>query len=168
MDVESIPENFYIDIAVGVLPFADVCALHKLDPAEVEQLEGDPTFKQRMGIAQQSVDDDGRAFRARCRSIVNRSIARMESLMGDPSTPASTRLDAFKTLARFGELEPEKKEVAEGSKGPQLVFNIYGPDGQPLIEQPVQGRVVSDQDTEDANPVLTLPPAPLAAVSGFF
>lgn len=161
MDIEQIPERFYIDLAVGVLPFADVCMLHNLDPADVEAHENDPIFKQRVGLAEQSVNDDGRAFKARCRSIVNRSVSKMEVLMSDPETPASTRLDAFKTLAKYGELEPEKRDQNQGPSGPQLVFNIYGPDGTPMIEQTVQGAVVSEQTP-------ALPPAPVQAVSGFF
>lgn len=171
MDVEQIPERFYIDIAVGVLPFKDVCAVHKLDPVQVEAIEDDPIFQQRVKVAQQAVDDDGRAFRARCRSIINRSVVQMERLMGDPETPASTRLETFKTLAKYGEMEPEKQAEA-GKSGPTLSLTIIAPDGSSGFEQPVQGQIVSDQSpappetSTDQAPTLDI--APPKAVSGFF
>ena len=170
MDIEKIPERFYIDLAVGVQSFADVCTLHNLDPDVVEACEDDPIFKQRVGLAEQAVNDDGRAFKARCRSIVNRSVTRMETLMLDPEIPASTRLDAFKTLAKYGELEPDKQDKQQAQTGPQLVFNIYGPDGTPMIEQTVQGIVVSDQSdkSELSDQFAALPAAPAHVVSGFF
>lgn len=165
MDPHQLSERFFIDLAVGVMPFADICALHKVTPAAVEAIEDHPVFKQRMTQAQQAVDDDGRAFRARCRSIINQSVNRMERLMADPDVPASTRLETFKTLAKYGQLEPQEKAANQGPSGPQLVFNIYGPDGQPLMEQQVQGKTIEHDPQPSPPPAET---APLAAVSGFF
>ena len=49
-------------------------------------------------------------------------------MMQDMDVPASTQLDAFKTLVKYGGLEPAKSDDTAGT-GPQLVLNIVAPDG---------------------------------------
>jgi hypothetical protein len=126
------PEQFYIDLAVGVAPFADICAMYRLDPAAVGALENDPDFRRLFLSAQQAVDDDGSAFRARCNTLVSQNVAAMGRMIVDPDVPPSTRLEVFRTLAKYANLEPVK-EAAAGPPGPSLVFNIYAPDGTPML-----------------------------------
>jgi hypothetical protein len=135
--VSDIPDRFFIDIAVGVHAFEDLCSAHNLTPEAVTALSGDPRFQQRATLAKQAVEDDGRAFRARCRTIVNDSVLHMVQLMKDPETPPSTQLETFKTLVKYGNLEPETNKAADS--GPQLTFNIISPDGvQFSMGQPLQ------------------------------
>lgn len=158
MTPRDFPEAFYIDVAVGVHSFEELCSMHGIPAHVVETLEDDPDFKRRLALAKQSVEDDGRAFRARCRTVINNSIGHISRLMRDPDTPASTQLDAFKTLAKFGELEPDKAAPAE--TGPQLTLNIIAPDGGTGMSldlgsasQP-EGRVI---EHEPAEPKTQLP-----------
>lgn len=126
--VESIPEEFFIDLAVGVGTYIDICDNYNIDQTTAESLEADPLFQRRLRIAQQTVEDDGSAFRARCRIAVAESVDSVMHMIKDPDVASSTQLDAFKTLARFGGLEPAKVEGAAGA-GPALVLNIVAPDG---------------------------------------
>lgn len=158
MHVEDIPERFFIDIAVGVYPFEDICKMYELDPDLAEDLEDDPVFVKRLKLAQQVVEDDGRAFRSRCRSVVQNSITSMEHLMHDPDTPPSTRLEAFKTLAKFGELEPRRSDE-NGPTGPQLSLTIIAPDGRNMVQLGAQPApdyidVTPEQGVEDDEPAV--------------
>lgn len=129
--VEDIPDRFFIDIAVGVNTFEELCAVHGLDPTVVEPLETHPLFEHRLALAKQAVEDDGRAFRARCRTIVNDAVPHMAQLMKDPETPPSTQLEAFKTLVKYGQLEPETTKH-DGDGLPRLSLTIIAPDGTQL------------------------------------
>jgi len=124
----ELPEKFYVDVAVGVDSYDDLCRMYEVSDADAQQLENDAEFQRRLSIAKQSVEDDGRAFRARCRTVVNNSVAHMQQLLKDPDTPASTQLEAFKALAKFGELEPQTNGQ-DANTGPQLTLNIIAPDG---------------------------------------
>lgn len=171
---DQFPDQFYIDLAVGVKSFEDICQIYGLDPADVEQIENDALFQQRFKLAQQAVDDDGRAFAARCRTVVTRSIPHMENLMRDPDTPASTQLETFKALVKYGKLEPEKA-VDQTQTGPQITFNILNADGTPMFSVdssphapkiPKQEPISIEQEAnrhEDQAPL-----AHLQEVSGFF
>ena len=122
----ALPESFYIDLAIGLTSFEDLCSAYEVDPDEVREHDRDPLFVRRLMLAKQVVDDDGRAFRARCRSIVNNSVHKLYKIMNDPDVSASTQLDAFKTLARFGDMEPKAAKEAAGAK---ISLTIIAPGG---------------------------------------
>lgn len=157
ISVDRLPEQFFIDLAVGVHTFEDICAIYSVDPEAVEDVESDDLFVQRFNLAKQAVEDSGEAFRARCRTIVHRALPLMETLMGDPDAPATARLDAFKSLVKYGELEPAKQETTDRA-GPQFVLNIIAPDGTTAFEQ----QVVATQ-TSASEP---LQPAELPILDG--
>ena len=156
----QLPDQFYIDLAVGIHGFADICQMYDLTTEAVEAIEETPQFKQRFKLAQQAVEDDGRAFRARCRTVVNRSIPHMEHMMLDPDTPSSTQLEAFKALVRYGKLEPEKDQQI-GPVGPTFSLTIVAPDGSSGYAVNSTGVTI---DHEESRPALVHP----ADADGFF
>ena len=168
----TLPDQFYIDLAVGVYPFEEICDMYGVDPTQGASVESTPEFQQRFLLAKQAVEDDGRAFRARCRTVVHNAIPHMERLMHDPETPASTQLETFKAMAKYGKLEPERVQDTQNSGGPQLVLNIIGPDGATgfsLNAQPSAGRVLEhDPDDAYSDRYQDDPIASAHEVSGFF
>ncbi len=126
--LQDIPDPFYLEVAIGVNTFEEVCDNYGLSPADVEALETDPMFGRRLRQAKTSVEEDGRAFRARCRNIVSNNLITVEGLMRDPDTSPSVQLEAFKTLVKYGELEPRAVET-QGSGGPSLTLTIVAPGG---------------------------------------
>ena len=137
--VEKLPEQFFVDLAVGAREFLDICDNYGISKDEAEQLEHHPVFQRRFRIAEQAVVDDGTAFRARCRLVVSNSIPHIMGLMTDPEVSPSVQLDAFKTLAKYGELEPAPKTSQSGPTGPQLVLNILPPGG--ITSAPVENVI---------------------------
>lgn len=134
-----LPDRLYLDLAIGTATFADICGTYGLDPDQVREHQDDPQFQQRLLQAKQSVEDDGRAFRARCRRVVHDTIPRMQMIINDPEVPASTCVDAFKTLAKLGNLEPQPAQQA-GSNGNHLTLTIIAP--STAGEKQVVGTVV--------------------------
>ena len=128
LTVQDIPDKFFIDVAVGVTEYEDICRIYNIPEPTAAQLEADPEFIRRVKIAEQSVADDGAAFRARCRTIVSDALPTMKTLMHDRDAPASSRLETFKTLAKLGQLEPKPEN--SGPTGPMLHFTIVAPDGR--------------------------------------
>lgn len=156
------PDQFYVDLAIGTNTFEDTCHMHGLVPEDVEAREEDPEFKRRLLIAQQATETTGDTLAARCRVLVTRRVNKVEEMMLDPEVPASTRLEAFKTLAKFGRLEPEKRSDPVHQEGPQLVLNIIAPDGTPAVTIDQVPSRPAKQDDE------VLPLAPPSSVQGFF
>lgn len=127
LTIQDIPDKFFVDVAVGVTPFEDICHIYGIPEPTAAALESDREFIRRVKIAEQAVSDDGVAFRARCRTIVNDALPSMKTLMHSEDAPASSRLDAFKTLAKLGQLEPKPEN--NGPAGPTLHLTIVAPDG---------------------------------------
>lgn len=144
--IHQFPDRFYLDLAIGTATFADICGTYGLEPDQVREYQDDPQFSQRLLQAKQSVEDDGRAFRARCRRGVHDTIPRMLQIIHDPEVPASTCVDAFKTLAKLGGLEPQPAQVGGSSGGNHLTLTIIAPGSQQ--ETKVIGTVVQ-QDSID-------------------
>lgn len=140
----QLPDQFYLAMAIGTQPFDELCLSFDLDPEYVRSLDGDPLFLSRMAQARSAVEDDGRAFRARCRTLVQQVIPRMGQIINDPEVPASTQVEAFKALVKFGGLEP--KETTQTNTGATLNFTIIAPDGSRMKTLP--GCVI-DVDEQD-------------------
>jgi hypothetical protein len=140
----KLPDRFYLDLAIGTATFSDICGTYGLDPQSVREHQDDPQFQQRLLQAKQSVEDDGRAFRARCRRVVHDTIPRMQMIINDPEVPASTCVDAFKTLAKLGNLEPQPAAQANGAGGNHLTLTIIAPGGAKQETQ-VVGTVIQPE-----------------------
>ena len=160
----DISEQFFLDVAVGVSSFEDICLMHNLDPQEVNALENDVEFQRRVTLATQIVDEDGSAFAARCRTVATKNVHHVERMIADPDVPASTRLDAFRLAARLGKLEPEKA-TASNNGGAQLSLTIIAPDGS---HQQVLGAAKPIAQLTDASDAEDADWAPVSQVEGFF
>lgn len=147
--IEDLPEEFFIDLAVGTNSFLEICDNYDIDEPTANYLESQPLFQRRLRIAQQVVEDDGTAFRSRCRVAVANSVHHVVHMMQDTDVPASTQLDAFKTLVKYGGLEPQKEESA-AANGPSLVLNIVAPDGTATDFVAQVSQKGADEDVFDA------------------
>lgn len=151
---QYLPDNFYLSLAVGVQPFEDILRMHEIPQEDASELEAHPIFKQRLLLAQELVEDTGQAFRARCRSIANDALPHIRALLRDTATPPSVQLEAFKTIAKYGKLEPEPPAANQntGPTGPQLTLTIIAPNGEtafttamtPNHPKQIHGAVIDD------------------------
>ena len=161
---QDLPDNFYLSLAVGVQPFEDILRMHEIPQEDASELEAHPIFKQRLLLAQELVEDTGQAFRARCRSIANDALQHIRALLRDTATPPSVQLEAFKTIAKYGKLEPEPPSANQhaGPTGPQLTLTIIAPNGETAFTtamtnslpapKHIQGTVLDDLPALPAYP----------------
>lgn len=143
-----LPEQFYLDLAVGLLSFEEICDNYELPEEDLDDMVESPIYQRRLRLAIQAVEDDGRAFKARCRTLVTDNLHRVTQIMADPEAPASTRLEAFKTLVKFGELEPVKQEQAQAS-GPSLSLTIVAPGGERTEHSLIEAQPINPDDEAD-------------------
>ena len=154
IDPTKLPDNFYLAAAIGVQPMEEILAMYEISEEDAEELQANPTFTQRLLLAKDAVETDGTAFFARCRILAGQTMPAMVNLINDSATPASVQLEAWKTLVKFGRLEPQPKEAIAGPTGPQLTLTIIAPNGetafstaltsnQPPLKQ-IPGAVVDD------------------------
>ena len=166
----DLPDTFFIVMAIGVKPMQEVMTLYELTPSDIANLETDPVFHQRLALARDAVETDGSAFFARCRLLAGETLGNVINLIRDPGTPAATQLEAWKTLVKYGRLEPTP--AATGAAGPSLTFTIITPQGDTVVStqlvsdpaiphlqdaQHTQHNYLTDDDWIDPPDLLTLP-----------
>lgn len=123
----QLPDRFYLDMAIGTAPFEDICKTYELDPEVVRLHADDAVFSHRLLLAKQAVEDDGRAFKARCRVLAHKALPRLAAVVEDTQAPASAQIEAFKLLCKLGQLEPVENTQAQAGQG--LQFTIIAPNG---------------------------------------
>lgn len=129
IDPTTLPDNFYLATAVGVRPFDEILTMFEIAPEDGEALQEHPIFQQRLLLARDAVETDGTAFFARCRILAGQTMPAMLNLINDSGTPASVQLDAWKTLVKYGRLEP-LPPTQQATVGPQLTLTIVAPGGE--------------------------------------
>ena len=142
---DKLPDTFFITMAIGVKPMKEVMELYELTPADLTSLDADPLFHQRMAQAKDAVETDGSAFFARCRLLAGETLANVTTLIRDPGTSPATQLEAWKTLVKYGRLEPSP--AAATAAGPSLTFTIITPQGDTVVST----QLVSASTSHDAS-----------------
>ncbi len=144
-DPKELPDNFYLAAAVGIQSFEDILRMYEIPQEDADDLTAHPVFQQRLLLARDAVETDGTAFFARCRLLAGQTMPSMINLIQDPATPATVQLEAWKTLVRYGRLEPQPKEQSAGPSGPQLTLTIIAPNGDTAFStamQPISGTTI--------------------------
>ena len=151
----DLPDTFFIVMAIGVKPMQEVMTLYELTPSDIANLETDPVFHQRLALARDAVETDGSAFFARCRLLAGETLGNVINLIRDPGTPAATQLEAWKTLVKYGRLEPTP--AATGAAGPSLTFTIITPQGDTVVSTQLVSASTSHDASDPALPHLQDP-----------
>lgn len=152
---DKLPDTFFITMAIGVKPMKEVMELYELTPADLTSLDADPLFHQRMAQAKDAVETDGSAFFARCRLLAGETLANVTTLIRDPGTSPATQLEAWKTLVKYGRLEPSP--AAATAAGPSLTFTIITPQGDTVVSTQLVSASTSHDAADPALPHLQDP-----------
>lgn len=152
---KDLPDNFYLAAAVGIQSFEDILRMYDIPEEDAGELTAHPVFQQRLLLARDAVETDGTAFFARCRLLAGQTMPSMIDLIQDPATPATVQLEAWKTLVKYGRLEPQPKEQTAGPTGPQLTLTIIAPNGETAFTtamNPNQPKRISGAVLDDPTP----------------
>jgi hypothetical protein len=114
---------FVFDLAMGIDALDDVLTRHNVTWDEWRKLEHNLSFRRELLLAQKEIAEHGVSFKRKSALQAEEYLFKMDALMHDVTTPASVRVDIFKTLAKLGELEPAKTK-SDDSAGSGATFNI--------------------------------------------
>jgi hypothetical protein len=159
--VDTLPDKFYIDAAIGALPWDELAKVYDIPPEAGDELTEDPVFQRRLLDARVVVEADGTAFSARCRLIAGNTLPEIERIIKDTMVPAATRLTAFSKVVQLGKLEPKPEPVNQTAGGPGLSLTIVTADGVELsvstltpknAERPVIEHEPASVEEDDSPP----------------
>jgi len=132
----DVPAQLIAEAAVGIDSLEDICARYHYTPEQTALLRNDRGFEVRVSRMAAELKKEGVTFRMRAAHAAEDVMAEVWLRAKDPEVGLALKIDALKTLAKLGDLEPKQNapQVAAGN-GFSITINI------PQVgEQP--GRVI--------------------------
>lgn len=126
-------ESLAYDLALGTASHAQIASGYKVTLIQLQELIGNPHFKQLLEAKQKEVSKlgDGAGFTVAFRMIANKGIESFMARVTSAQTPDKEFLNLFKTAVELGQLKPEEdpEHGATPLGGPSVAFHIYGVPG---------------------------------------
>jgi hypothetical protein len=115
---------FVFEIALAVDPIDEILLRHEVEEDEFAVIQQSRVFRRELTEAKKEIAEQGYGFKRKSAIQAELYLKDMDLLMQSTETAASVKVDIFKTLAKMGDLEPEKKVASKdgGAEGSQ--FNI--------------------------------------------
>lgn len=134
------PPEMIAEIAYGLHEPVDIAYRFGYSRSEYEQLEQNRYFVAAVMSARSELERQGHSVKVKARWMTENLMEDVYTRAKNPAASIGQVLDAVKTLAKLGDLEP--KQVAEKStQGPatsvQIIFN-GGPSAEVLIGGPTK------------------------------
>lgn len=112
-----------LDLALGIEALEDILPRYALTLEEYGALVDSPLFRRELALAERDLRENGLPFRAKARIQAEAYLEVLDELVYDASTPSTTRLEAIRSVVKWGNLEP-KEEKEEGANAPAVNIQI--------------------------------------------
>ena len=113
-----------LDLVIAVDTLEDILDRYGLTMEEYNLLSSNVVFRRELASIMRDVRENGASFRAKARIQAESYLPVVDDLIYDPEVAPSTRLDAVKSVVRWGDLEPKEKKVQEQQVQPQINVQI--------------------------------------------
>ncbi len=114
------PALLPFELALGVEDLSTILQSHDIGEREWEVIQNNSTFRRELVAAHKEVAESGISFRRKAAIQAEMYLEELDLIMTSSDTPSSLKLEIFKTLVKYGELEP----IREEARGPNSAFNI--------------------------------------------
>jgi len=122
------------DVALGVDSLDEILARYAVSVDQFNLWAQHPLFMRTVGEFQKHIRENGLSFRAKARMQAEDLLNVAYGLVQDKNTPAATRADLIKWVAKMGELEPAQ--------------NAAGPDNAKITRDAMSKMLSSMDDGE--------------------
>jgi len=113
------------DLALGLDDLESILTRHGISYGDYNAISDNPTFRRELVSATKELQETGVTFKRKAAIQAELYLEEMDSLMRADITPPSVKTDIFKTMAKLGELEPEKKSDSSiGSNQFNIQINL--------------------------------------------
>ncbi len=117
-NVNPWPPQLIMDLALAIDDQDTILQRHELSEANLAHLYNQPAFRRDVAVLTRELHESGVTFSSRAAVQAEAYLQTMDDIIMNPDTPASTRVDIFKTLTKYGKLEPipDKVDDSNGTK----------------------------------------------------
>ena len=116
----SWPATLPFEVALGVHSLDEILTSHGLDTDDWEILTRNTSFRKELIAAQKEVAETGLSFQRKAAIQAEMYLSDIDALMCGSETAPSIKLEIFKTLAKYGNLEPAPAKEQDNAS----TFNI--------------------------------------------
>jgi hypothetical protein len=115
-----------VDLALAVDALPDILLRYNLSKTEFENLASNPIFRRDLAVTTREVRENGLQFQRKARVQADIYLETLDNLVHSEATPAGVRLDAIKSVVRWGDLEPkdDKKDEAGSANNINIQINF--------------------------------------------
>lgn len=142
----DVPPQLIAEAAVGIDTLEEICERYHYTPEQTAQLRNDAGFKARVSRMEADLRKEGVTFRMRAAHAAEDLMADVWRKAKDPQVGLALKIDALKTLAKLGDLEP-KQSIGAVQQGAGFSITINIPK---VGEEP--GRVI-EMNSSKTEPV---------------
>ena len=119
------PTMLPFEVALGINPIDEVLDAHDIDQQEWEAIQANPSFRKSLMAAQKEVAETGLSFQRKAAIQAEMYLEDVDALMTSIDTSPSLKVDIFKAMVKFGNLEPvAAKADAAGNSTFNIQINI--------------------------------------------
>ena len=119
------PPKLVIDLALGLDHLDDILAAHGLTRPQYDRLTEIPTFRRELASTMRDLRENGVPFARKAAIQAESYLVNLDEMVHDLDVPASTRLEAIKSVVKWGKLEPkEDKGQDSGGNTVNLCINF--------------------------------------------
>lgn len=105
--------RFILDLAIGVDSMPEILSRYGITPAEFDALSQTTVFRRELALAIRDARENGLSFAQKAKVQAESYLEAIDQMVYDVATPASTRLEAIRSMVKWGRLEP-KEDKGDG------------------------------------------------------
>lgn len=113
-----------LDLVIAVDHLDDILERYGLSHEEYSILSSNVVFRRELASIMRDVRENGASFRAKARIQAESYLPVVDDMIWDKEIAPSTRLDAVKSVVRWGDLEPKEKKEQIQQTQPQINVQI--------------------------------------------
>lgn len=110
------PPQLVLDLALGLDGTEAILNRYNLTPGQLDRLYEIQSFRTQVAAAGRELRENGMTFKRKAAAQAESYLETIDGMMLDPDTPAGVRLEVFKTVAKYGELEPKESKQDQGNQ----------------------------------------------------
>ena len=111
------------DVALGLEGHETVLQRHGVTPEEWDHINAHPLFQRQVAEQAREMGETGVSFRSKARVQAEMYLVQLDQMIHSPSTDQKVKLEAIRSVVKWGGLEPQPSKE-EGNSTPQVNVQI--------------------------------------------
>jgi len=113
-----------MDLAIGVDGLDEILPRYTITEQEFEILSNTQAFRRDLALAMRDARENGLPFANKAKVQAESYLDVLDDLVYNIGTPANVRLEAIRSIVKWGRLEPQKDNTADVANATQINVNI--------------------------------------------